>query len=193
MKNWQIGLGIVVVAGLALSAVFTNIGGKETNPGQGNPPTTQQPTGQKPALPQPGHPAPDFALQDITGKTVKLSDLKGKPVLINFWASWCGPCRMEMPDLVKKSEAYKDQIVFLGVNLTDTETDPEGPRKFLKEFNVKYPNLLDQDGQVASLYQALGIPTTVTIGPDGIVVDRIQGAMPEVTMERIIQNLVKKR
>lgn len=196
MKNWQMGLGVLVVAGLALSAIFLNTGNNGTNTGtptdKGTAAPTDQGNGQKPSLPQPGYQAPDFTLTDMDGKTVKLSDFRGKPVLINFWASWCPPCRAEMPDLVKKSEQYKDQVVFLGVNLTTTEQDPDGPKKFLKEFNVKYQNVLDKDGKVGSEYQALGIPTTVTVDKNGLVVDRNQGMMNESTMERVIQRLLKK-
>lgn len=195
MKNWQMGLGVLVIAGLALSAIFMNNGSTGDNTGTPSNTGTAAPTEQtkqKPELPQPGYQAPDFTLTDMDGKTVKLSDFRGKPVLINFWASWCPPCRAEMPDLVKKSEKYKDQIVFLGVNLTTTEQDAEGPKKFLKEFNVQYQNVLDEKGTVGSDYQALGIPTTVTVDKNGIVVDRIQGMMNEAVMERTIQKLLKK-
>lgn len=188
MKKWQTALGILVVAGLALAAVVGNLGARGKESGQG----ATAPAGEKPALPQPGYPAPDFKLQDMEGKTVRLSDFKGKPVLINFWASWCPPCNAEMPDLVKKSEAYKDRIVFLGVNLTQTESEAEGPKKFIEKYNVQFRTLLDEKGEAANLYQALGIPTTVTVAPNGVIVDRFTGAMTEDTMERFIQNLLKK-
>ncbi|WP_018130681.1 TlpA family protein disulfide reductase [Effusibacillus pohliae] len=191
MKNWKMMLGILV-AGVALSAVFMNIGNQGAKQGQGTPAGQQPAAGQQQALPQPGYPAPDFALKDLEGNTVKLSDLKGKRVLINFWASWCDPCRKEMPDLVKKSETYKDQIVFLGINLTNSDQDAQARQQFLQEFKVKYRNLLDEDGGVATAYQVVGIPTTVTVDPSGVVVDRLQGTMSEAMMERVIQNLLKK-
>ncbi|WP_018131604.1 TlpA family protein disulfide reductase [Effusibacillus pohliae] len=194
MKNWQIGVGALVIVGLAICAIFGNAGSNTTAPNSsaGTAATGQPSTEQKAELPLPGYQAPDFTLTDMNGKTVKLSDFRGKPILVNFWASWCPPCRAEMPDLVKKSEQYGDKVIFLGVNMTTSEQDPEGPKKFLKEFHVKYQNLLDDKAKVAELYQAVGIPTTVTIDPKGIVVDRFQGMMNESTMERAIQKLLKK-
>ncbi|GAX90216.1 TlpA family protein disulfide reductase [Effusibacillus lacus] len=201
MKKWQMGLGVLLVAGLALAGLFIN-GGTEAakgKQGQGAAPTNQlSETGQEPAkgaqpaAPKPGFPAPDFTLNDMQGNPVKLSDLKGKRVLVNFWASWCPPCQAEMPELVAKSEKYKDKIVFLGVNLTSQDPKADGPKKFVEKFNVKYPNLMDVKGEVGSLYQVTGIPTTITIGADGVIVDRHMGGMSGDQMEQMIQNLLKE-
>ncbi|BCJ86698.1 TlpA family protein disulfide reductase [Effusibacillus dendaii] len=216
MKNWKLLFSIVLVVGLVVFTVFSQTtkgkstagqtpeskmqpsAGQQSNSQQSaQQPTQQQSAGQpntsQPAVsPQPGKMAPDFALRDMAGQTVRLSDLRGKPVLINFWASWCGPCRQEMPDLVKKSETYKDQITFVGINLTSSESDAKDVQSFLQEFHVKYPILLDEEGQVSNLYQVLGIPTTVSINPDGMIVDRITGAMNADQMEKVMQNLLKK-
>lgn len=200
MKNWKMGLGVLVVAGLALTAIFVNMGSNQNTDNK----STAAPAGQNEAkngqanpsqtaeAPRPGYKAPNFTLKDMDGKTVKLSDFQGKPVLLNFWASWCPPCNAEMPDLVKKSEQYKDKVVFLGINLTATEQDSEGPKNFVKKYNVQFPTLMDEKGKIADLYQALGIPTTFTVDPNGVIVDAHQGMLDEKGMESTIQKLLKK-
>lgn len=191
MRKWSLGVWILIIAGLTGTVIYSNIGSQT---GVSSTKDSLLNTKEKKAsLPQPGYQAPDFTLTDINGKTVKLSDLRGKKIVINFWASWCPPCRAEMPDLVKKSEIYKDKVVFLGVNLTNTEGgDLESVRNFLQEFNVKYQILLDKNGDVAKLYQAIAIPTTVTVDSNGIIVDRFSGMLNEPAMEKMIQNLLKK-
>ncbi len=118
--------------------------------------------------------APDFALKDMGGKAVKLSDYKGKVVLVNFWATWCPPCKAEMPDLVKVYELYKKKgFVVLGISLDDepTKAVPEFLTDFRKDTGVKvtYPILVG-DEHIADSYGGIrGIPTTFLIDRKGIV------------------------
>ncbi|BCJ88352.1 TlpA family protein disulfide reductase [Effusibacillus dendaii] len=143
------------------------------------------------AMPRPGYRAPDFTLHDLNGTAVKLSDLKGKKVLINFWASWCPPCKAETPDLVEMSQKYKDKVAFYGVNLTVTD-DEESVRRFVSQYQIQYPILLDQDGRVGTQYQTNAIPMTVTIDQNGMIVDRRDGQLSRAAMEGMIQKLVER-
>ncbi len=116
-----------------------------------------------------GIPAPDFELQHLYGGTARLRDLRGKVVLLNFWASWCIPCREEMPLLASIYRDYRAQgLEILGINLT-SQDDLDEVRKFLEEFDLPFPILLDPDGRAERDYRILGVPTTVFITHEGIV------------------------
>jgi peroxiredoxin len=111
--------------------------------------------------------APAFTLQSVDGKAVSLAQYKGDVVMINFWASWCGPCRQEMPLLDSIYKQYKDMgFVLLGVNV---EPDRHGANAWLKQTPVSYPVLYDPNSQVSQLYQVQAMPTTVIIDRQGIV------------------------
>ncbi len=140
-----------------------------------------------------GQPAPNFTLNNLDGKSVSLSDYAGQVVLINFWASWCQPCRIEMPELVKAYENYqKKGFVILGVNLTDQDQMPD-IATFVKEFHVSYPILLDTDGTVSDkLYYYPGIPMTVFVNRQGNI-DQVQiGAMSKQQIDDGVNALLKK-
>jgi peroxiredoxin len=112
-------------------------------------------------------PAPAFTLQSTDGKTVSLAQFKGDVVMINFWASWCGPCRQEMPLLNEIYKQYEDMgFTLLGVNV---EPNPRNANAWLKETPVSYPILYDPKSQVSQLYQVQAMPTTVIIDRQGIV------------------------
>ncbi len=121
-----------------------------------------------------GKPAPDFTLSTLDGTEVSLSQFRGQPVLINFWASWCFSCREEMPEMVRMYESHKAEgLTILGVNLTFQDFLPD-IQAFVNEFNISFPVLLDEDGLVTErLYQIPGIPTTVFVNRDGTI-ERIQ-------------------
>ncbi|MBP2243297.1 peroxiredoxin [Cytobacillus eiseniae] len=119
--------------------------------------------------------APDFQLPTITGENMKLSDLRGKRVMINFWATWCPPCRAEMPDM-EKFHQDKD-IVILAVNLTETEKSLEDVEAFLDEYKLTFPIVMDKNLEVANLYQIQPIPTTYMVDSDGIIRYRAFGAL----------------
>ncbi len=131
------------------------------------------------AAPYPGYRAPDFALPDLNGKTVRLSELRGKPVLLNFWATWCPPCRKEIPDLQKFHEQYGDKIVLLGINWGE---DTEEVKRFLKRYGATYPTLMDEKGKFFVLYQLTGLPTSFWIDEQGIIRGVWLGAMKAETM-----------
>ncbi|UOQ87189.1 TlpA disulfide reductase family protein [Gracilibacillus salinarum] len=114
-----------------------------------------------------GNLAPDFELQTLAGETVRLSDFRGEPVLLNFWATWCGPCRSEMPDMQRFHEDTGAAV--LAINLTDTETNTQNVPDFQKEYALTFPILLDEDGKVSKRYEIRPIPTTYIIDSDGII------------------------
>lgn len=126
------------------------------------------------SAPYPGYRAPDFALPDLNGNLVRLSDFRGKPVLLNFWATWCPPCRKEIPDLQRFHEQYGDKIVLLGI---DWGEDVEEVKRFLERYRATYPQLMDKDGRFFVLYQLTGLPTSYWIDEQGIVRGIWLGAM----------------
>ncbi len=108
--------------------------------------------------------APNFTLTDLNGQKVSLSDFKGKVIIVDFWATWCGPCKMEIPSFIKLQEDYKDDVVILGISL-----DKSGPKAvvpFAKKMNINYP-IVYGDGSVVQAYGGVrGIPTTFVIDRD---------------------------
>lgn len=143
------------------------------------------------SLPRAGYMAPEFTLADMNGNQVKLSELRGKKVLVNFWASWCPPCKAETPDLVEMSQKYKDQISFYGVNLTVSD-DEQAAKNFVRDYKIEYPILMDRNGMVATQYQANAIPMTVTIDKNGMIVDRRDGQLSKAAMEGMIKTLLER-
>jgi thiol-disulfide isomerase/thioredoxin len=128
-------------------------------------------------------PPVDFELQDLSGKTVKLSALKGKVVFLNFWATWCGPCRSEMPSMQRLYEKLKaDGLEILAVDLQEDKVKVQA---FAKELGLAFPILLDSDGRVGAAYNARSIPTTYLIGRDGSIFARAVGSREWDTPELI--------
>ena len=122
-----------------------------------------------------GKEAPNFALKDLQGNIVQLSDFRGKPVLINFWASWCPPCKEEMPAIEKAYQKYKDQgWVFLGL---DMKEDAATVSKFVKDGKYSWTFLLDSNGTAANSYLVTGVPETYLIDSKGLVQDFKIGGM----------------
>jgi cytochrome c biogenesis protein CcmG, thiol:disulfide interchange protein DsbE len=139
-----------------------------------------------------GKPAPDFTLSTLDGTEISLSKYSGQPVLINFWASWCLPCREEMPELVRSYEAHKaEDLMILGVNLTYSDPFPD-VQAFANEFNVTFPVLLDEDGTVSQkLYPVIGLPTSVFINRDGIIARVQVGKMTGQQIDQYIAEILR--
>jgi len=132
--------------------------------------------------------APDFLLMTTDDKSISLSDYRGKVVLINFWASWCPPCRTEMPDIRAAAVAHPDNFIVLAINNGESDETAEN---FARLFNLQFPILLDTDGAVARKYNAQGLPTSFFIDQAGIVRAANMGAMSRVYIEAQIEALTK--
>ncbi|MFO1444965.1 TlpA family protein disulfide reductase [Bacillus sp. Bva_UNVM-123] len=124
--------------------------------------------------------APDFELKNLAGESVKLSDYEGKKVMLNFWATWCPPCKAEMPDMEEFYHDSGDDIVILAVNI-DTNNDVAG---FVKKMGVTFPILLDTNNRVNKIYQIISIPTSYFIDEKGIIRNKHIGAMDIETMKK---------
>ena len=134
-----------------------------------------------------GQIAPDFELSTLGGKTVKLSDFRGKHVMVNFWATWCPPCRAEMPDMQKFYD-NKD-VVILAVNLTGAESGTKVVQEFVDEFGLTFPILLDKEMVVAGQYQIQPIPTTFMIDSKGRIQNKSFGAQNYELMVREFEKM----
>ncbi len=122
-----------------------------------------------------GKAAPDFTLTLFDGRTIRLSDFRGKVVFLNFWASWCPPCRAEARLLEQSWQRYKDQgVVFLGVDIQDREEDA---RRFIQEFGITYMNGRDPNNRIAIDFGVYGIPETFFIDKDGRITYKHIGAL----------------
>ncbi|MFD1607397.1 peroxiredoxin family protein [Oceanobacillus luteolus] len=182
MKKWIL---IMVVLGMLGWAVFDFINSENPSPNQmTDAEEVQETEGDErqeatekeiPVGLEVGNRAPDFQLQTLAGESVKLSDFRGSRVMINFWATWCPPCRAEMPDMEK---FYQDKdIVVLAVNLTDTENSLEDVKEFSDEYGLTFPILLDTDLETASLYSIQPLPTSYMVDSNGIIRNMAFGAL----------------
>jgi len=133
-----------------------------------------------------GNLAPDFELETLDGEKVSLSDFRGKRVMLNFWATWCPPCRAEMPDMQKFHE-NKD-VVILAVNLTETESSKDNVPTFVEDYGITFRVPLDEDSSVSTLYQIRPIPTTYLIDSNGMIHNVAFGA---INYELMVQEFEK--
>ena len=133
-----------------------------------------------------GGKAPNFTLRLFNGDQLTLSELRGKAVLLNFWASWCGPCKLEAPALDASWRKYRDKpVIFVGVNVWD---DKDSARAYRKQFGGEYINGVDPKGEIAVEYGIGGVPETYFIDASGKIVDKYTGQLSE----EIIDYLMKK-
>jgi cytochrome c biogenesis protein CcmG/thiol:disulfide interchange protein DsbE len=132
-------------------------------------------------------PAPGFALRDLDGQPVSLADLRGRPVMINFWATWCQPCIVEHPVLQAAARRYEGRAHFIGVVYQD---DPDLIRQFLRQKGNWGRTLLDPDGETAIAYGVYGAPETFFIDAEGIVTRKVTGAMAPQFLYEIVEGLL---
>jgi thiol-disulfide isomerase/thioredoxin len=177
IRHWNL-LTLII---LALAAAW--IGLSAAAPGH---PTS----GQVPA-PREGFLAPDFTLTSLDGETITLSDLRGRPVLVNIWASWCTPCKAEMPAIQKVYDQYRDQgFIVLAVNATRQDS-AAAAQAFITQGGYTFPVLLDPQGEAARLYLMRALPTSAFIGRDGVVTRVvIGGPMPDALLRSQVERIL---
>jgi peroxiredoxin len=137
-----------------------------------------------------GSPAPAFELKDLDGKTVRLADFHGKVAVVNFWATWCPPCRAEVPDFVRLQAKYRSQ----GLAIVGLSLDAEGAgkvRPFVDEYNVNYTMLLANDETARAYGGIVGIPTTFVLDRNGTIVKKLIGKAEYQTIEEAILPLLQ--
>lgn len=172
-----ISLGLVVLVGVGLLAGFVMAALTLANP---SPMLDSSGSGMPTSVPDrvaEGEPAPDFTAETAAGDRVALSDYAGQPVLLNFWATWCAPCRVEMPALQAASERYADEgVVVLAVNASERRDQVEG---FMDELGLTFPAVLDPEGEIVDLYEVRVFPTTIWIDGQGVVRAEHFGALDD--------------
>jgi cytochrome c biogenesis protein CcmG, thiol:disulfide interchange protein DsbE len=172
-RGFRLSLGsIVLLAGIVITAVVVGLALAR----QG----LSQPT---------SGPAPDFTVTTFDGETIRLSDLRGQVVVINFWASWCGPCREEAPALERVWQRYREQgVVILGVTYADNERDS---RAFIDEFGMTYPNAPDIGTFISKeQYHIVGVPESFVIDQNGNVVEFIYSVVNEDRLSATLDRLL---
>ncbi|HDX9578462.1 TPA: redoxin domain-containing protein [Bacillus pseudomycoides] len=183
---------VVVLLGLAGYAIYQQFGKEKVEAVDNQEHSTKN---EKEVIAQNGieigKVAPDFELSKLDGTKVKLSDLKGKKVILNFWATWCGPCQREMPDMQEFYNQYQKDVEILAVNYTASEGSegPEKVRKFAEEKGVTFPILLDTDIKVTTTYKVITIPTSYFVDTKGVIQDKFIGPMTVKDMEKRVSGL----
>jgi peroxiredoxin len=127
-----------------------------------------------------GNKAPNFQVTDMVGNETSLADYQGKKVLLNFWATWCPPCKDEMPHMEELYRENKDEgYVILALNMTNTEDSLDDVKTFVVDQKLTYPILLDEKGEVSSTYEILAYPTSYFIDTKGVIRNKVTGALDE--------------
>jgi DsbE subfamily thiol:disulfide oxidoreductase len=170
------GIGYVVVIGLASASLPTT---------SSQPEASLDDQSDRPSASS-DRPAPDFTLTDLDGNPVSLSHFRGQPVVINFWATWCSPCRTEMPHLIEAYEQEQGEVVFLAISV---EEPASAVRRFAEEYDMPFTVLLDEGGKVAADYGVRGIPVTFFVSGDGEIVVRYTGQMSPRTIKEGLRRI----
>lgn len=206
MKNFKIigmVISIVIIVLMIVVTIKTNFGTNSSKSDFDEYPSgliEDLPSGQvdenidtKPGL-EKNQVAPDFELATLTDGTVRLSDYRGKKVILNFWASWCPPCRVEMPYMENyyKEKQDAENIEIIAVNMTKTERGGddkiERVEGFVQDNKLTFPILLDETGEVMKLYQIMAYPTTYIINPEGVITDVVIRELNEEILAELVKN-----
>ncbi len=153
------------------------------------PPDVVAARSQRPPSPQVDAPAPDFSLKTLTGETIRLSNLQGQAVLVNFWATWCPPCRAEMPAIQQVYDKYRGQgVTVLAINLQESEAQVSN---FAGQTRLTFPILIDQEGTVFARYRVNGLPSTFFVDRQGVIrTVTLGGPMTEAFIDSQVADLL---
>lgn len=173
--RWNTVILIVLLAGVGWIWVNRLPGGAGASASGGLPPA--------PAV---GHPAPDFSVRDTTGKTFKLSELRGTPVVLNFWATWCPPCQAELPELQAGSERLAGQVAIIGVNQGET---PEEVKALADQLGLTFQMPLDETMDVSRAYSVRSLPTTFFVDRAGVIRSMQIGPLTEATLAQHLRGV----
>ena len=181
---------MLVVAGITAFAVASAGDSGSSSSDASRTSSNAKPFVDTSATAQVGQPAPDFTLRTLDGKRVSLASLRGRPVILNFWASWCNPCRHEFPQLQATLQKYRaDKLAVVGISFEDIDSDA---RQFAKQQHATWPLAVDVNGAAAKVYGVRYVPTTYFITPDGVVADQVFGQLPtgtdfQTSLSKILQ------
>lgn len=140
-------------------------------------------TNEATSAPQAGFTAPDFTLETLSGETYTLSSLQGNVVLVNFWATWCPPCRAEMPELLQAARDYPD-LALLAVNVAETS---DKVSQFAEQFRMDVPVVIDPQGAISDRYNVRGLPTSIFLDADGKIMEVRPGAINRAVIDSVLQ------
>ncbi len=177
LRNILILLAIFVLAGVAIYQNLAKADKEEVYTNE--------------VMPKPGFKAPVISLKGMEGQLFTIGGQRDKPMLINFWASWCGPCEEEAPDLRKLHTQYGEQFDLYAVNLTDDDSVEEA-EAFVKLHKFEFPILMDPDGEAAGLYGVRSIPTSFLVGRDGVIEEVIFGMVNPKDLGKQIRKLIEE-
>jgi peroxiredoxin len=186
---YQLAVGLLIGAAFGLIVVFVIPGSDADNRSevQGVDSEVEAPTLDLPAIPVVGERAPDFVLGDTSGRLFALEDFQGQVVLVNFWATWCAPCRLEMPLLQDHFERYSDdEFIVLAINLQESKAQVAD---FIEEFSLTFPVLMDSDGAISEDYRIRGYPSTIVIDRQGVISAIHIGIITEGQLEEYLSEV----
>ena len=188
--KYLLAVALTVLLAVGAAAAYKYLTSVTTVPPSPPDNTSAPPAGGETGAPGNRNAAPDFTVTDGGGHRVSTADLSGKPVILNFWATWCPPCRSELPAFDKLYRQYGNEVSFMMIDLTDGYRETvEGVKKFISENGYTFPVYYDTEGSAAEAYNVSSIPFTVAVGRNGNIVGTHLGAMSEAALEKLIKTV----
>ena len=188
--KYLLAVALTVLLAVGAAAAYKYLTSVTTVPPSPPDNTSAPPAGGRTGAPGYRNAAPDFTVTDGGGNRVSTADLSGKPVILNFWATWCPPCRSELPAFDKLYRQYGNEVSFMMIDLTDGYRETvEGVKKFMSENGYTFPVYYDTEGSAAEAYNVSSIPFTVAVGRNGNIVGTHLGAMSEAVLEKLIKTV----
>ena len=188
--KYLLAVALTVLLAVVAAAAYKYLTSVTTVPPSPPDNTSAPPAGGRTGAPGNRNAAPDFTVTDGGGNRVSTADLSGKPVILNFWATWCPPCRSELLAFDKLYRQYGNEVSFMMIDLTDGYRETvEGVKKFISENGYTFPVYYDTEGSAAEAYNVSSIPFTVAVGRNGNIVGTHLGAMSEAALEKLIKTV----